>query len=551
MRRKFVYKFIWILTLVAIAGMLIYPTVGKKEMEILFNSAATTEQREAVIERFKARGFAVSEKEDAAILQGRALNDAVMNEAHALPGVQKAEILKTWVEDKLLAKKLNLGLDLQGGVLLVLRANYEGLERRLERKLDERDRSEYTQQALELLRNRIDKFGVAEPSIKPSGNESIEIQLPGLQDPTSVKNIIGTTGSLEYRLVDDEYTNRVNSWLGANYTASEMPHDTSLQDELFDEISKAIGLPKNLELVMFYDKPRGSNELIPQSPMALEKEIAVAGTDIKETTVNYDDFGQIIVSFRTTADGATKFARATAPENRGKRLAIVLDNKIRNAPSINEPITTGSGQISGGFTYDEAMTLSRIIKEGALPVELQIISENVIGPSLGQDSINAGVKALAVSLISIMLFLIIYYKLAGVIAVVGLCMNFLFMMAILSLLGFTLTLPGIAGFILTVGMSIDANVIIYERIKEELAEGKSIRMAIVNGYEKAFTTIIDSNLTTIIVTFILFQFGTGPIKGFAVTLIVGVLTSMFAALYITRFFYEVISHSKRIKKLSI
>jgi len=310
-------------------------------------------------------------------------------------------------------------------------------------------------------------------------------------------------------------------------------------------------LPKNLELVMFYDKPRGSNELIPQSPMALEKEIAVAGTDIKETTVNYDDFGQIIVSFRTTADGATKFARATAPENRGKRLAIVLDNKIRNAPSINEPITTGSGQISGGFTYDEAMTLSRIIKEGALPVELQIISENVIGPSLGQDSINAGVKALAVSLISIMLFLIIYYKLAGVIAVVGLCMNFLFMMAILSLLGFTLTLPGIAGFILTVGMSIDANVIIYERIKEELAEGKSIRMAIVNGYEKAFTTIIDSNLTTIIVTFILFQFGTGPIKGFAVTLIVGVLTSMFAALYITRFFYEVISHSKRIKKLSI
>jgi preprotein translocase subunit SecD len=325
----------------------------------------------------------------------------------------------------------------------------------------------------------------------------------------------------------------------------------SLQRALLDEISKAIKLPANLELLVFYHKPKDSNELIPEYPMALEKNIAVDGTDIKETTVNHDEYGQIVVAFKTTSDGATKFAKATAPENKGKKLAIVLDHKIRNAPNINEPITTGSGQISGGFTYEEAITLSRIIKEGALPVDLQIISENVTGPSLGQDSINAGVKALLVSLISIMFFLIIYYKAAGVIAVVGLFMNFLFMVAILSLLGFTLTLPGIAGFILTVGMSIDANVIIYERIKEELAGGKSIRMAVVNGYEKAFTTIIDSNLTTIITTFILFQFGTGPIKGFAVTLIVGVLTSMFAALYITRFFYEVISHSKRIKKLSI
>jgi preprotein translocase subunit SecD len=208
MRRKFVYKFIWILILVATAVMLIYPTIGEKEMEILFNNEAATEQKEAVMERFKARGFIVSEKDDVVMLQGRSLNDAVMNEAHSLPGVKSAAILKTWVEDKLLAKKMNLGLDLQGGVLLVLRANYEGLEKRLERKLDEKDRSEYTQQALELLRNRIDKFGVSEPSIKPSGNESIEIQLPGLQDPTSVKNAIGTTGSLEYRLVDDEYTNK-------------------------------------------------------------------------------------------------------------------------------------------------------------------------------------------------------------------------------------------------------------------------------------------------------------------------------------------------------
>ena len=551
MRRKFVYKSIWILVLVLVAAMLVYPTVANKKMEIVFYSEAVTEQREAVFERFQARGFEVSEREGVITVQGRSLNDAVMNEAHALPGVESAEILKTWVENVFLAKKINLGLDLQGGVHLVLRANYEGLENRLERKLDDRDRAEYTQQALELLRNRIDRFGVSEPSIRPSGTESIEIQLPGLQDPSSVKGVIGTTGSLEYRLVDDNYTNMAQMWLIENLGDQRMPRDLDSQNVLLEEISRAIRLPSDLELVVYYDKPRDSIDLVPEYPMALSKTISVEGTDIRETTVNHDEYGQIVVSFRTTAEGATKFARATAPENKGKRLAIVLDNKVRNAPSINEPITTGSGQISGGFTYAEAMTLSRIIKEGALPVDLQIISENVIGPSLGQDSINSGVKAFMVALILIMVFVGIYYKVAGIITNICLVLNFLFMIAILSLLGFTLTLPGIAGFILTVGMSVDANIIIYERIKEELATGKSIRMAVVNGFDKAFSTIVDANLTTIISAFILFQFGTGPIKGFAIILFVGILCSMFVALYITRFFYEVISHSKRIKKLSI
>ncbi len=551
MRRGMIYKAVWILSLAAVAALLIYPTIGMKTMEITMLNSATEQQKTAVAGLFSERGYSVETKDSSVLIKSRGLNDAVMNEARTLEGVSDAKILKLWVEEKLLAKKINLGLDLQGGMNLVLRANYEGIEKKLGRKLTEKDRSEITQQALELLRNRIDKFGVSEPSIKPSGNESIEIQLPGVKDPASVKNALGQTGRLEYRHVNDAYTAKATEWIKGNYKEEKMPLDVVAQDKLIEQIASGIKLPADLELMFFYEKDEETSQLTPSYPMALTKDVAVDGTDISETTVNQDEYGQIIVSFKTTSEGAAKFAAATAEKFKGTKLAIVLDRKIRNAPNINEPITTGSGQISGGFTYNEALTLSRIIKEGALPVDLQIVHESSVGPTLGQDSINAGVKALFVSLIGVMLFMVVYYKGAGIVSVFGLSVNILFMMALLSLLGFTLTLPGIAGFILTVGMAVDANVIIYERIKEELAGGKSVRMAVVSGYEKAFWTIFDSNLTTIISAFILFQFGTGPIKGFAVTLFIGILTSMFTALYITRFIYEIISQNKRIKKLSI
>ena len=229
----------------------------------------------------------------------------------------------------------------------------------------------------------------------------------------------------------------------------------------------------------------------------------------------------------------------------------MLDEKVRNAPHINETISSGSGNISGGFSYDEAMTLARIIKEGALPVDLKIVEERTVGPSLGQDSIEAGVKAFAIGLLGIFLFALVYYKLGGLIADIGLIINIIFTLAILSLLGFTITLPGIAGFLLSVAMAVDANVIIYERIKEELRKGKSIRIAIINGFDRAFWTIFDSNLTTLLAAFILFQYGTGPIRGFAVTLFVGIIVSMFVALYVTRFVYELISLNKKMNKLSL
>ncbi len=551
MARGKVYKSLYILVIIGISILLILPTVGEKKMEVVLSPDATQEEIVTVKNRFSSSDYSVEEKGKTLFIRGSNITDAIMNEVRIFRGVQNVKILKHWVEEKLLAKKINLGLDLQGGMHLVLRANFESIQKKLKRELTEKDKTEITQQALELLRNRVDKFGVSEPSIRPRGVEAIEIQLPGVKDPKKVKDAIGKTGRLEYRFVDEKYTADAGNWLGANYKDKQLPLRAEEQKTLLDQISREIKLPEGMDIVFFFKRDKDSKKVFPTSPMVLVKDVSLEGTDIEEAAVDRDEFGRIVVRFKTTAEGAAKLAKATAKENKGKRLAIVLDRKIRSAPSINEQIGTGSGNISGGFTYDEALTLTRIIKEGALPVDLEFIEERTVGPSLGQDSIESGVKAILIGLAGVMLFMILYYKLGGLIADIGLILNMIFMLAILSLLGFTLTLPGIAAFILTVGMAVDANVIIYERIKEEIRNGKSVRMSIVAGFDKAFWTIIDANLTTIIAAFILSQFGTGPIKGFAVTLFIGILSSMFVALYITRFIYELISLNKKIKKLSI
>ncbi len=551
MTKGMIYKLIYILAIIGISVMLILPTVGEKRMEISFYQNARPEDIAAVKKRFAGADYIVSEKGKKILIRGRNITDAVMNEVKIFKGVKDVKILKHWVEEKLLAKKINLGLDLQGGMHLVLRADFDGMQKKLKRELTEKDKNEITQQALELLRNRVDKFGVSEPSIRPRGVEAIEIQLPGVKDPKKVKEAIGKTGRLEYRFVDEKYTAEAKNWLANNYKEKDFPLAWSDQKKLLSQIAEGIDLPDSLEVLFFYDRNKDSKKVFPSAPMVLQRETALTGTDIQEAAVDRDQYGRIVVRFKTTAEGASKLAKATAEENRGKRLAIVLDNKVRNAPSINEPIGTGSGNISGGFTYDEALILARIIKEGALPVDLEIIEERTVGPSLGQDSIESGINAILIGLAGVMLFMLFYYKLAGLIADIGLILNMIFMLALLSLLGFTLTLPGIAAFILTVGMAVDANVIIYERIKEEIRNGKSVRMSVVSGFDKAFWTIVDANLTTIIAAFILSQFGTGPIKGFAVTLFIGILCSMFVALYITRFIYEIISLNKKIKKLSI
>lgn len=601
MTRGIFYKGIIILLVVCFAVILILPTLGTKKMEIILNDGATQEEISRILERFPADEYDI-EKTDGMITVSASfikISDASMNEARILPGVKDAIIQPHWAEKAVLAKPVTLGLDLQGGMHLVLMADFEKIKNQhtfeketllkkkaelesrektdknkdeINKEIEETDfylkditknkftgsgeltetyKSEITSQALEMLRNRIDKFGVSEPIILPRGNDAIEIQLPGVKDPKAVRTAIGTPGSVQYRLVDDTMTAKAMEWLANNFKGKELPDDPGEQGELLSKISGEIELPFDLEVLFFYDRDKETDRFFPSRVMALQRKVAVAGSDMSKAWVGRDEYGDLCIHFRTTPEGAAKFAKVTAEENKGKKLAIVFDDKIRSAPNINDPIVTGTAYITGGFNQSEVTALARIIQEGALPVDLNIVEERTVGPSLGNDSIESGTTALLVGLAFICLFMLIWYKFAGFISVIGLFLNMIIIFALLSWLGFTLTLPGIAGLILTTGMAIDSNVIIYERIKDELKAGKAVRMAITNGFEKAFSAIFDANLTTLIAMLVLTQYGTGFIKGFAVTLSVGTLSTMFVALFITKYIYQLIGLKKNLKKISI
>lgn len=599
MTRGMIYKSLFIIALIILSIILILPTMGSKRMEITFLPDATSDQIGSIEKRFPSGDYSIEKKDSSLIVKSYNITDAVMNEMRTYPGVKDAVILPHWAQKAVLAKKITLGLDLQGGMHLVMMADFDKIRKRLitqkdillekkktleeskkknpndsnikdeieivenelkdinERKLDgsdglqEKYKNEVTQQALELIRNRVDKFGVAEPSIRPRGNEAIEIQLPGVKDPNSVKNAIGTTGRVEYRLVDDEYTKNAHLWLSKNYNKKGLPDTPEALNDLAMQISEGIKLPANFEVLYLYQRGDKSKNIYPTDIMVLERQISLAGDDIARAWVGQDDYGGLTVQFTTTPEGASKFARVTEDRNKGRRLAILIDDKIRSAPRINEQIATGRASITGDFTLTEVKTLANIIQEGALPVDLTIAEERTVGPSLGQDAIEKGLRAMIVGLAGVMAFMIFYYKIAGLIADIGIILNAIFMLALLSWLGFTLTMPGIAGFILTIGMAVDANVIIYERMKEEVRSGKSVRMSVTMGFDRAFWAIFDSNLTTLIAAFVMAWYGTGPVRGFAVSLFAGVICSMFVALYITRFIYEIMSSSMRMKKLSI
>jgi preprotein translocase subunit SecD len=552
MTRGMIYKLLFIIFIILFAVVLILPTFGEKRMKVDFMKDSTPEQIQAVKQRFHSSSYTLSDEQEYSItVVGSNLTDAIMNEVRTFQGVKEVSFRRHWAEDLVMARKINLGLDLQGGMQVTLRADFEKIGKLSGKVLTDSEKNELTQQALELLRSRVDKFGVAEPSIRPVGNQAIEIQLPGVKNPGMVRELIGKVGKVDYRLVDDDFSKRASSWIQSNYKQGKLPNDENELDDLSLKMAEGIQLPETLEILFNYDRPEGTTKLVPTYPLVLSREISLAGADIKKAWVDTDEMEGLVVHFVTTPEGAVKLADVTSKKNRQKRMAIVIDRKIRSAPAIHNQISGGSAQITGSFTQDEVRSLARIINEGALPVDLQFIEERTVGPSLGQDSIESGIRGLAAASAIVMLFMLGYYKLSGFIASIGLALNILFQMAILSWLGFTLTLPGIAGLILTIGMAVDSNVIIYERMKEELRDGKSVRMSIVHGFDRAFWTIFDSNLTTMIAAFVLLQYGTGPIKGFAVTLFIGLIASMFVALYITRFVYDLISLNKKLKKLSI
>jgi len=354
-------------------------------------------------------------------------------------------------------------------------------------------------QEIQIVERRINELGTVEPVIQRQGADRILVQVPGLQDPTQLKALLGKTAKMEFRMVD-----------------TTVPPEQALQGRV----------PPDSEVLQSASENN--------RPYVVKKQVLVSGGDLSDAQTGFDQrSGEPIVSFRFNTAGSRKFAQATT-ENVGQPFAIVLDNKVISAPVIREPITGGSGQISGNFTVQSANELAILLRAGALPAPLTVIEERTVGPGLGQDSIAAGELAAYVGSILVVVFMLLTYRLFGLFANVAVAVNVAMIFGLLSLLNATLTLPGIAGIVLTVGIAVDSNVLIYERIREELRGGRNAISAIDAGFKRALATILDSNITTFIAAAVLFYIGTGPVRGFAVTLGIGIITTVFTAFTLTR-----------------
>ncbi|MBE7637672.1 protein translocase subunit SecD [Sneathiella sp. P13V-1] len=371
--------------------------------------------------------------------------------------------------------------------------------------------SSVVDQTIEILNNRVNEIGLTEPTIQRQGKDRILIQIPGLGDPQRVIDLIGKTAQMTFHLVN----NSVDPFKG------NAPAGTKI-------------LPPHTE---------------GERPVAVRNRVMVSGENLEDAQATFQQ-GQPVVSIRFNSLGGKQFARVTQ-ENVGRPFAIVLDGKVVSAPRINEPILTGSAVISGGFSVQEAQDLALLLRAGALPAPLTVLEQRSVGPDLGADSIAAGEIAGIIGLVAVVIFMIVTYGLFGLVANVALTMNIFMIMSLLSVLGATLTLPGIAGIILTIGMAVDANVLIFERIREETRNGKTPFNAIESGYKRAFTTIVDANVTTGIAAVILFVMGTGPIKGFAVTLGIGIVCSMFTAILLSRMLISMWALKTRPKTLNV
>ncbi len=364
-------------------------------------------------------------------------------------------------------------------------------------------------QSIEVLRRRVDALGTTEPNIQRVGNDRILVEVPGLQDTQRLKDLLGTTAKLEFRLVADT---------GAN--------------------------PAELEQLPNYksDEP---------GTTPVERQVMVQGEDLTDASPGFNQqTGQPVVNFRFNLRGGQQFGQVTA-ESVGKRFAIVLDGKVVSAPVIRGPIPGGSGEISGGFTVEEANNLAVLLRAGALPAKLTVVEERTVGPGLGQDSINAGKTAFYVASVLVLTYMVTTYGVFGIFADIALAVHILLIFAAMVLLGATLTLPGIAGIVLTIGLAVDANVLIYERIREEAHSGRSIIASLDSGFKRAFATIIDSNVTMFVAALILYLFGSGPVRGFAVSLGLGILTSVVTAVTMTRMMIAVWYRAKRPTQLPI
>jgi preprotein translocase subunit SecD len=378
-------------------------------------------------------------------------------------------------------------------------------------------------QALETISNRIDQFGVAEPDVRRQGENELVLQLPGIKDPQRAIKLIGQTALLQFKLVE----------------------------EVADMAAALKGNPPEGTEVLYesrVDRQTGRTE---RTPLVVRKRAIMTGEYITDARVQLDhQFNEPYVTVSFDPRGSKLFGRITT-ENVKRRLAIVLDNNVYSAPVIQEPITHGDARITGNFTPEEAHDLAIVLRAGALPAPVKIIEERTVGPSLGRDSIQMGLLSALVGGLLVVGFMLFYYRMSGLIATLALVLNVILIMAGLAALRATLTLPGIAGIVLTVGMAVDANVLILERMREELRLGKTMRAAVDAGYSRAIVTIFDCNLTTIVTALILYQFGTGPIRGFGVTLTLGILASFFTAVFVTRVIFDWLLIERRMQTVSV
>ncbi len=477
--------------------------------------------------------------------------------------------------NELRKRAIHLGLDLQGGRHLVLevdRTHMSAAEGR-----DAVDR------AMEILRQRIDQFGVAEPLIQKEGEDRIVIQLPGLTDRQRALDLIGKTALLEFKLVrtpEEAKTvfDRIDAYLAthapATATADSAMRRTPLTSHILPDPVGAFVRNEDVPAVQRLLATAGIDSIIPGDSQLLWGEpesasqgmsgrylyvlkrdpemkggsIATANAQVGLEQTNPGAWG---VSMKMTPTGRIEFARVTGA-NINRNLAIVLDSVVSSAPVIRDRIPSGDASITGGsFNVETARDLAIVLRAGALPAPVHVIEERSVGPSLGNDSIREGLTAGLIGTILVIVFMLFYYRLSGAVAIVAMVLNIFYLLAGLAGFGATLTLPGIAGIVLTVGMSVDANVLIFERIREELRNQKSIRQAVQLGYDRAFRTILDAHVTTIISSVFLFQFGTGPIKGFAITLIIGLIANLFTAVFMTRMVFDFMLSRGKAESLSI
>lgn len=438
-------------------------------------------------------------------------------------------------------RALKLGLDLSGGLSVTLKADFTKLEQRLGYAPTDKEKQENLNSALEVLAGRANQFGATEPSIRRLGSDQILVEIPGEKDPDAVKRLVLGRGSLVFHIVDEELTRKFEAYYLENPTV-----EINNQGRVVGKDASVI--PAGYIVRGEYKKDSyGVDRFIRY--YVLREEVGMDGVHIQQASTNYSQTNEPMVVFNLDPAGANIFGKLTTA-NVGKGLAVLMDDKIKSVANIREPINNGQVSVTG-FSVVEANNLATVLRTANLPVELDVINLQKIGPTLGEETIKAGVKALIIGLIAVYGFTLFYYTGAGFIACLALTLNLMLTLGILSFLGFTLTLTSMAGLILNIGMAVDANVIIFERIRDELRLGKTRRNVIDAGFRKAFWTIMDSNLTTFIAALFLSALGSGPVKGFAITLAVGIVSTLFTAIYVSRVLFDIGTETFRRKTIWI